>query len=100
MKKLWMFLLISGVFVISNFFVGSLILAQEKGPPAEMIKAAYRQILADADKSGGGKLSSGECTSISNNKKKIEKDCKYWDADCGGNITEEECVNRVRNIMR
>jgi hypothetical protein len=78
----------------------SLVLAQEKGPPTEMIKNAYRQILASADKNGDGKLSLDECMSISKNKSKIEKDCKYWDANGDGFITEEEYVKQARNIMR
>jgi hypothetical protein len=74
--------------------------ASPKGPPDEMIKGAYRQILAGADKNGDGKLSMTECTSISSNKSKIEKDCKYWDANGDGTITEEEYVSQAKRIMR
>jgi hypothetical protein len=89
-----------GVFISSLVLTGNLLFAQEKGPPAEAIKGAYRQILAGADKNGDGKLSLDECMSISSNKSKIEKDCKYWDANGDGVITEDEYVNQVRRIMR
>jgi hypothetical protein len=89
-----------GVLISSLILPGNLLFAQEKGPPAEIIKSAYRQILAGADKNGDGKLNMAECTSISQNKSKIEKDCKYWDANGDGIITEDEYVNQARRTMR
>ena len=66
-----------------------------------MIKGAYQQILGATDKNGDGKLSMAECTSISSNKSKIEKDCKYWDANGDGTVTEDEYVSQARRaIMR
>ena len=47
-------------------------------------------------KNGDGKLSMAECTSISRDKAKIEKDCKYWDANGDGTITEDEYVSQAR----
>jgi Ca2+-binding EF-hand superfamily protein len=95
---LWSFFMI---FIFGCFILtGSLSSAQEKGPPAEMISGAYRQILAGADKNGDGKLSMEECLSVSSNKKKIEKDCKYWDANADGVITEEEYVKQVKKLIR
>ena len=89
------------VAVAASFILpGTVLLAKEKGPPADAIRDAYRQILAGADKNGDGKLSMAECTSISKNKAKIEKDCKYWDANGDGFITEEEYVQQVQRIMR
>jgi hypothetical protein len=41
-----------------------------------------------------------ECMAISRDKKKIAKDCKYWDADGNGVITEDEYVKQVLKIMR
>ena len=41
-----------------------------------------------------------ECMAVSMDKKKIEKDCKYWDADGNGTITEDEYVKQVLKIMR
>jgi hypothetical protein len=100
MKGFWLQCFLAGVFLNFAFLTDNLLLAQEKGPPPEVIKGAYRQILASADKNGDGKLSLAECMSISTNKSKIEKDCKYWDANGDGYITEEEYVKQVRAIMR
>ncbi len=91
---------LAGVFVAFAFLTGNVLSAQEKGPPTEVIKGAYRQILSSADKDGDGKLSLAECMSISSNKSKIEKDCKYWDANGDGYITEEEYVKQAKGIMR
>jgi hypothetical protein len=79
---------------------GNSMSAEKRGPSDEMIKGAYRQILGAADKNGDGKLSMAECTSISSNKSKIEKDCKYWDANGDGTITEDEYVSQARRTMR
>lgn len=79
---------------------GNFSFAQGKGPSAELISGAYRQILAGADKNGDGKLSMEECLSISKDKKKAEKDCKCWDANGDGVITEDEYVEQVKKIMR
>jgi hypothetical protein len=74
--------------------------AQKMGPSDEMLKGAYRDILAQADKNRDGKLSAGECLAIWKDKQKGEKDCKYWDANGDGVITEDEYVKQVRKIMR
>jgi Ca2+-binding EF-hand superfamily protein len=88
--------------VLATFFLlaGDAALAQGKGPPTEMIQNAYRQILAGADKNGDGKLTLAECMAISRDKAKIQKDCKYWDANGDGVITEDEYVQQARRIMR
>jgi hypothetical protein len=80
--------------------LGSVSVAKEKAAREDLIRNAYRQILTAADKNGDGKLSMDECMSISKNKKKIEKDCKYWDADGNGVITEDEYVKQVLKILR
>lgn len=100
MKRFWLRSFPVTVFVSFALLTASFLLAQEKGPPTEVIKGAYRQILANADKNGDGKLSLDECMSISKNKSKIEKDCKYWDANGDGYITEEEYVKQARGVMR
>lgn len=74
--------------------------AKDKAAREDFIRNAYRQILAETDKNKDGKISMDECTSISKDKKKIEKDCKYWDADGNGVITEDEYVKQVTKIMR
>jgi Ca2+-binding EF-hand superfamily protein len=97
--KLWFLFM---VFLFGSFILaGSLSSAQEKkGPPTEMISAAYKQILSGADKDGDGKLSMQECLSVSKDKEKFEKNCKYWDANGDGVITEDEYVKQVKKLMR
>jgi Ca2+-binding EF-hand superfamily protein len=36
----------------------------------------------------------------SNKPKKMEKNCKYWDANHDGFITEDEYVQQVKKIKR
>ena len=94
------------LFLFAMFIFSFLILSDNisfaKGKPAreDLIRNAYRQICTAADKNGDGKISMDECMAISRDKKKIEKDCKYWDADGNGVITEDEYVKQVIKIMR
>jgi hypothetical protein len=74
--------------------------AQQRGPSDDMIKGAYQQVLAEADKNHDGKLSMSECLAVWKDKKTAEKNCKYWDANGDGVITEDEYVKQVRKIMR
>ena len=74
--------------------------AQQRGPSDDMIKGAYRQVLADADKNRDGKLSMSECLAVWKDKKTAEKNCRYWDANSDGVITEDEYVQQVRKIMQ
>jgi hypothetical protein len=100
MKKFWT-LFIAGVFIISCLILSaSLSIAKMKAPREDLIRNAYQQLLANTDKNGDGKISMAECTSISRDKKKIEKDCRYWDANGDGFITEDEYVKQVIKIMR
>ncbi|MCX5851617.1 MAG: EF-hand domain-containing protein [Deltaproteobacteria bacterium] len=86
---------------ISFFLTFNIAFAQQgKGPSDEMIRGAFQQVVAGADKNGDGKISMEECMSISKDKQKIEKDCKYWDANGDGIITEDEYVKQVRKIMQ
>jgi hypothetical protein len=96
--KYWYFII--GAVMAVLVLTGSFVSAAQKGPSDEMIKGAYRQILSGADKNGDGKLSMAECTAISRDKNKIEKDCKYWDANGDGTITEDEYVSQARRTMR
>ena len=74
--------------------------AQQRGPSDDKIKGAYQQVLADADKNRDGKLSMSECLAVWKDKKTAEKNCRYWDANGDGVITEDEYVQQVRKIMR
>jgi hypothetical protein len=100
MKRFGFWYCLIGVVMAVLVLTCNLVSAAQKGPSDEMIKGAYRQILGGADKNGDGKLSMAECTSISSNKSKIEKDCKYWDANGDGTITEDEYVSQARRTMR
>ncbi|MBI4848815.1 MAG: hypothetical protein HY808_09615 [Nitrospirae bacterium] len=86
--------------LFGSFFLTYSFAQGVSGPSSEMISNAYRQILAGADKNKDGKLSMEECMSVSRDKKKIEKDCRYWDADSDGIITEDEYVKQVKKLMR
>ena len=75
-------------------------LAQGVGPSDAAIKEAYQPLISALDANKDGKLSVTECMAMSKDKKKAEKDCKYWDANGYGVITEEEDVKQVKKIMR
>jgi hypothetical protein len=99
MKEPAIILLNIGILVICLLAPG-ISLAQQRGPSDDMIKANYREILKEADENRDGKLSMSECMAIWKDKKTAEKNCKYWDADGNGIITEDEYVKQVRKIMR
>jgi len=75
-------------------------LAQGVGPSDAAIKEAYQSVISALDANKDGKLSLTECMAMSKDKKKAEKDCKYWDANGDGVITEEEYVKQVKKIMK
>lgn len=74
--------------------------AQSKGPPTEMIKGAYQEIQKACDTNKDGKLTVQECMGMWSDKTKAERECKYWDANGDGTITEEEYIAQVRKIMK
>jgi len=99
--KRYVVLFLSGVFFFCFLFLSSDVsVAKEKPSRDNLIRNAYRQILTSSDKNGDGKISMDECMSISRDKKKIANDCKYWDADGNGIITEDEYVKQVKKIRR
>jgi Ca2+-binding EF-hand superfamily protein len=73
--------------------------AQQR-PSDDMLKQNYTMVLEQADANKDGKLSMKECTAIFKDKAKGEKDCRYWDADGDGTITQDEYVKQVRKIMK
>ena len=99
--KRYSVLLFSGMLIFSFLILSDgITIAKEKAAREDLIRNAYRQICTAADKNGDGKISMDECMAISRDKKKIAKDCKYWDANGNGVITEDEYVKQVIKIMR
>jgi hypothetical protein len=99
MKRLTLSAL-SGLILAIYVLAPGLSPAQQKGPSDDRIKGAYLQVLAEADTNRDGKLSMSECLAVWKDKKTGEKNCKYWDANGDGVITEDEYVTQVRKIMR
>jgi Ca2+-binding EF-hand superfamily protein len=91
--RAFVMLFVSAVLVL----IGGVSLAQDGGMSTEAIKNAYRQMLTGADKNGDGKISMQECRAISS-AKEMEKNCKYWDANGDGFITQEEYVQQVKKL--
>jgi len=60
----------------------------------------WREILASMDLNNDGKLSQVECLAASKHKSKLAVDCKYWDINSNGYITEKEYVTRALGIIR
>jgi len=92
----WMVVSWIGILMLST----SSSFALDVGPSDAMIKEAYKSLLPSLDANKDGKLTASECMTLSKDKKKAEKDCKYWDANSDGVITEEEYVQQVKKIMR
>lgn len=74
--------------------------SQMKGPSDDMIKGQFRTILKEADTNKDGKLSAEECLAIWKDKEKAKKNCKHWDANNDGTITEDEYVKQARKVMK
>lgn len=69
--------------------------AQQKGPPPDFAKNAFKVLLSEVDKNGDGKIGMDECYSMWKDQSIAEKNCGYWDANGDGMITEEEYVSRA-----
>jgi Ca2+-binding EF-hand superfamily protein len=83
--------IISLAFIIVTFTVFS---SHSAGPSDERIRSAYRLILSEADTNKDGKLSVSECKAGYKDPAMAEKNCKFWDADNDGIITEDEYVRQ------
>jgi Ca2+-binding EF-hand superfamily protein len=88
------------------FFAAAIVLtsglanAQGRGPSDARTKEAFKTILSSADSNKDGKLSSQECHAIWKDKKTAEKNCRYWDANGDGSITEDEYVKQSKKRMK
>lgn len=81
-------------------FSSNPILAAPKEPPEAYIRSAFQELLQATDTNRDGKLAAAECMAIFKDKAVAEKNCKYWDANGDGTITEDEYVRQARNKMR
>ena len=89
-----------GVFSLAMIVIGvsAVSVIHSAGPSDEMIRDAYKQILAGADANKDGKLSVSECKAMWKDKAKAEKNCTFWDANGDGVITEDEYVQQAKGI--
>lgn len=71
------------------------VFAQQKGPPPDFAKNAFKILLSEVDKNGDGKIGADECHSMWKDKSIADKNCGYWDTNSDGIITEEEYVSRA-----
>ncbi len=83
--------IISLVFIV---ITSTVFTSHSAGLTKERIRSAYRLILSEADKNKDGKLSVSECKAGYKDPAMAEKNCKFWDADNDGIITEEEYVRQ------
>ena len=74
--------------------------AQGAGAADARAKEAFKTILASVDADRDGKLSLKECYAVWKDKKTAEKNCKYWDANGDGTITEDEYVRQSKKLMK
>jgi EF hand len=94
----------TALFFLTVFIVGlsSGVAAAQQGvgPSDAAAKEAFKSILSSADTNKDGKLSTQECFAIWKDKKMAEKNCRYWDANGDGTITEEEYVKQSKKLMK
>ncbi len=86
-----------GIGIFSLVFIVmacTVFISHAAGPSEERIRSAYRLILSEADTNKDGKLSVSECKAGYKDPAMAEKNCKFWDADNDGIITEDEYVRR------
>jgi hypothetical protein len=87
------------VFSLSAF-MSNHVLAAPKEPPEALIRSAFQELLQATDANRDGKLVVTECMAIYKDRAVSEKNCKYWDANGDGTITEDEYVKQARNKMK
>ena len=85
-------------FVVFIFMTSTVFTSHSAGPSDERIRSAYRLILSQADTNKDGKLSVSECKAGYKDPAMAEKNCKFWDADSDGVITEDEYVKQGMSI--
>lgn len=96
MRQIRIFVLV----LLGIFAVSVCAMAEKAGPSDARTKNIFQQIKAAADSNKDGKLTVNECMAIYKNKQMAEKNCKYWDADKDGVITEDEYVSQANKKMK
>jgi hypothetical protein len=86
--------------IIVALTLNSLAVAAPKEPPEAFVRSAFQELLQATDTNRDGKLAVAECMAIFKDKAVAEKNCKYWDANGDGTITEDEYVKQARNKMK
>jgi hypothetical protein len=100
MKRIAFFMAFLVALVVVSSIWPSKGCAQGLGPSDDMIKKNFKTTLQSADTNKDGKLSMPECMAIWKDKIKGEENCKYWDANSDGIITEDEYVKQARKKMK
>ena len=95
MKAILRLLVFTVTAILSNH-----ILAVPKEPHEAFIRSAFQELLQATDTSRDGKLAVAECMAIFKDKAVAEKNCKFWDANGDGTITEDEYVKQGRSKMK
>ena len=84
-----------GIFFIAFIVVTCTVFTSHSaGPSEERIRSAYRLILTEADRDKDGTLSVSECKAGYKDPAMAEKNCKFWDVDNDGIISEDEYVSQ------
>ena len=74
--------------------------ADAAGPSEHGSRQAFQMILSQADTNKDGKLSVAECRAMWKDKDTAEKNCRFWDVDKDGVITEAEYLKQGSSFGR
>jgi hypothetical protein len=86
------------VLIVFVFVSGAATISFSAGPSDERVRTVYKELLAATDTNKDGKLSVPECLAIYKDPAMADKNCKFWDVDHDGVITEDEYVGQVQSI--
>jgi Ca2+-binding EF-hand superfamily protein len=88
------------LFLVFIVMTSTVFTSHSAEPSDERIRSAYRLILSEADANKDGKLSVSECKAGYKDPAMAEKNCKFWDADNDGIITEDEYVRQGMSFRK
>ena len=87
-------------FFVPIIIIGTVSITRSAGPSDERFRSAYRLILSEADTNKDGKLSVSECKAGYKDPAIADKNCKFWDVNGDGIITEDEYVQQGWSLMK